>query len=309
MDFLSDFVRNLNFNKFNWADGRARRAMNTSTAASPTVVRQQPEISNYMTYLIYLLTLTIISCNNQQEKVSDLDTSATATTTTLTSDKALNSNEICWTGNLDHKIPVFIHYQIDSNLIIGEITYLNTKEKLPIRLLGTIEDDKSYRLLEFEKSGNITGIITGVPADKTFNGSWFSPKTRKELVLNLLRKDTAITSSTMDTKLQDIFGRYHYQYSEAGYQGDFEIYKLANSKAVFGITSVTGAPGRNLAQIDDDTIDLSAAHFIYKLPDTDDCEFEVKFYRGFAFIKYTKGFCEGQFGMNATVDGIFLKTE
>lgn len=272
-------------------------------------MRQQPETTSYMTHLIYLLTLAIISCNNQQEKVSGLDTSATATTTTLTNVKTLNSNEICWTGNLDHKIPVFIHYQIDSNLIIGEITYLNTKEKLPIRLLGTIEDDKSYRLLEFEKSGNITGIITGVPTDKTFNGSWFSPKTRKKLVLNLVRKDTVITSSTMDTKLQDIFGHYHYQYSEAGYQGDFEINKLPNSKAVFGITSVTEAPGRNIAQINDDTINLSASHFIYKLPDTDDCEFEVKFYKGFAFIKYTKGFCEGQFGMNATIDGIFLKTE
>ena len=36
-DFFSTFVRNLNFNKFNWADRRAGRAMNTSTATSPTV--------------------------------------------------------------------------------------------------------------------------------------------------------------------------------------------------------------------------------------------------------------------------------
>jgi hypothetical protein len=37
-DFFSTFVRNLNFINFNWADSWAGRAMNSSTAASPTVV-------------------------------------------------------------------------------------------------------------------------------------------------------------------------------------------------------------------------------------------------------------------------------
>jgi hypothetical protein len=262
-----------------------------------------------MKHWTYILLLTIISCNNQQQKVSSSDTLVSAKPSTLTESKNQSNNEICWTGTLNGKTPVFIHYKLDSNQIIGEITYLNTKDKLPITLLGTIEDDKSYRLLEFEKSGNITGVITGLPTNNIFNGSWFSPKTRKELILNLAKKDTVINSSTMDTKLQDIFGHYHYQYSEEGYQGDFEITKLPNSKAAFGITSVTGEPARNIAQVNDDTISLTTTHFIYKLPDTNDCEFEVKFYKGFAFIRYTRGFCDGQFGMNATIDGIFLKTE
>lgn len=258
-----------------------------------------------MKYWTYILLLVIISCNNQQQKVDGSDITVSAQPTTLTDTR----NEICWTGTLNGKTPVFIHYQLDSNLIIGEITYLNTKDKLPIRLLGTIEDDKSYRLLEFEKSGNITGIITGLPTDKVFNGSWFSPKTRKDLVVSLIKKDTAIISTNPDTQLQDIFGDYHYQYSEAGYQGDFQIKKLPNSKVSFGITSVTDEPARNVAQINDDTIILNTTQFIYKLPDSKDCEFQVKFYNGFAYIKYTNGFCDGQFGNNATIDGIFLKTK
>ncbi|MBX3255376.1 MAG: hypothetical protein KF862_14640 [Chitinophagaceae bacterium] len=262
-----------------------------------------------MKHWIYILLLTIISCNNQQQKVSSSDTLASAKPSFLTDVQNQSNNEICWTGTLNGKTPVFLHYKLDSNLIIGEITYLNTKDKLPIKLLGTIEDDKSYRLLEFEKSGNITGIITGLPTDKIFSGSWFSPKTRKELVLNLVKKDTVINSNTKDTQLQDIFGHYHYQYSEAGYQGDFEITKLPNSKASFGITSVTGEPARNIAQIENDTIALNTTQFIYKMPNTDSCEFSVKFYKGFVYIRYTKGFCDGQFGMNATIDGIFLKTE
>jgi hypothetical protein len=257
----------------------------------------------------YIFLLASISCNNQQQKITDPDTKVSDTRTTLTDTKFDTNKEICWTGTLNGRAPVFIHYQLDSNLIVGEITYLNTKDKLPITLLGTIEDDKSYRLLEFQKTGNITGIITGTPTGNHFSGSWFSPKTRKELVLSLQKKDTAVNSAPIDTELQDIFGHYHYQYSEVGYQGDLEIVRLSNSKASFGITSVTGEPARNVAQIDDDTISLTTTHFIYKLPDTNDCEFEVRFYKGFAFIKYTKGFCDGQFGMNATIDGIFLKAK
>lgn len=262
-----------------------------------------------MKHWTYILLVTIISCSDQQQKVDGADTLTSNSSPTLTDTRTQSNNEICWTGTLNDKIPVFLHYKQDSNLIIGEITYLNTKNKQSIILLGTIEDDKSYRLLEFEKSGNITGIITGLPTDNSFAGSWFSPKTRKELTLKLIKKDTVVNSVTTNTKLQDIFGHYHYQYSEAGYQGDFEVTQLPNSKAIFGITSVTGEPGRNVAQIDDDTISLTTTQFIYKLTDTDDCEFKVQFYKGFAFIKYTKGFCKGQFGMNATVDGIFLKTE
>lgn len=255
----------------------------------------------------FILFLILISCNSQEQKVSRSDSLVSSESSKLIYSQIKNNNEVCWTGTLNGNTPVFIHYYLDSNLIIGEITYLNTKDKLPIMLLGTIEDDKSYRLLEFEKSGNITGIITGLPTDNKFSGNWFSPKTRKELVVNLVKKDTVVISNIADAQLQDIFGNYHYQYSEAGYQGDFEIQKLPNSKASFGITSVTSEPARNVAQIDNDTIDLNATHFIYKLPDTEDCEFQVKFYKGFALIFYTKGFCNSQFGHNATVDGIFLK--
>lgn len=256
-------------------------------------------------YLVYIPLLAIISCNKPDQRNSVIPKRSV----TLASVKKQVGKEISWKGFLNGKTPVFIHYQIDGDVIVGEITYLNTKSKLPITLLGTIDTDHNYRILEFEKSGNITGVITGKPTDGAFKGSWFSPKTRKELTLNLVRKDTAIVSKKIETKVNDLFGRYHYQYSEAGYQGDLEIKKLPNSKAVFGITSVTGEPARNLAQIDDDTIDLKTTGFTYKLTDTEECEFKVKFYKGFAVVQYTQGVCSGQFGMNATVEGIYLKTK
>ncbi len=260
-------------------------------------------------YLVYILLLTVISCNKSTQKFEASNSVTPERSVTLASVKNQVGKEISWKGFLNGKTPVFLHYQIDGNTVVGEITYLNTKNKLPITIVGTIDGDNNYRILEFEKSGNISGVITGKPTARDFKGSWFSPKTRKEMVLNLTKKDTAIISKGVETKVEDLFGHYHYQYSEAGYQGDLVIKKLPNSKAVFGITSVTGAPGRNIAQIDDDTISLTTSNFTYKLPDTDDCEFQVKFYKGFAVVQYTQGVCSGQFGMNATVEGIYLKTK
>ena len=263
----------------------------------------------YMKSFTVLLLLTILACNDQPKKTSAPDKRVTDTSPVVSTVNNQTGKEICWTGTINGKTPVFLHYKQDGNLLIGEINYLNTKNKLPIILAGTLEKDKSYRLLEFERSGNITGIITGSTTDTAFNGTWFSPKSSKELALVLIKKDTVLNSVAMATNVQDVFGHYHYQYTEEGYEGDLDITKLPNSKAAFGITCVTEAPGRNVAQIDDDTITLNTTQFVYKLPDTDSCEFRVKFYKGLAYIQYTKGGCKGQFGFNATIDGVFIKTK
>jgi hypothetical protein len=259
-----------------------------------------------MQHWTYILLLLIISCSNQQQKVDSSNTTVSAKPTTLIDDK----NEICWIGTLNGKTLVFIHYQLDSNLIIGEITYLNTKGKLPIKLLGTIENDKSYRLLEFDNTGNITGIIEGKPTEKDFNGIWVSPKNKKELTMTLSPKDTLISHPNIKPEENQIFGNYHYQYGDNGFNGDFDISKVGNNKIDFNILSLTNIErGPNIAEVEKDTITMTGNSFIYKIPDSDSCEFKVTFYKGFINISYTKGYCSGQFGLNATIDGIFIKTK
>jgi hypothetical protein len=256
-----------------------------------------------MRFLIFIFSLFITSCSTNSQK-ADIPVS-------LTDSLLLNSentdSEFSWIGMINEDIPVFISYVLDSSLIVGEITYLNTKNRTPIKLVGTVEDDKNFRILEFDETGNITGIISGLPGETKFSGRWFSPKTRKELSIQLTRKDTVINLLPIITQLEDVFGHYHYQYSEAGYQGDLEISKLPESKATFRIFSVTSDPARNIAEVEEDIVNLKGTSFIYRIPRTDTCDFLVKFYRDFAYIRYTKGYCEGQFGMNSTIDGIFLK--
>jgi hypothetical protein len=170
-------------------------------------------------------------------------------------------------GTLNGKTPIFIHYKLDSNVIIGEITYLNTRDKRPIKLLGTVEDDKSYRLLEFDKTGNITGVIEGKPAEKSFNGLWVSPKTKKELSMSLSITDTSVSTADIKPDENQIFGSYHYQYGENGYNGDFDINNIGSNKIDFHILSLTNVErGPNIAEVEKDTLTMTGNSFIYKIP-------------------------------------------
>lgn len=216
---------------------------------------------------------------------------------------------ICWTGRINNNIPVFLQYTFQDKVIVGEITYLNTKDKKPIKIIGTIEEDTSYTLLEFTPDGNNTGIITGKPQDQSFQGSWFSPQTQNQRQLTLTKKDTVLHVPDLLPATAKIAGKYHYKFSEQGYQGSLQVNKLEDNSIAFSIFSVTEAPQRNIAQVSTDTVTMSNNSFSYLIPESDSCEFKVTFYQGFATVDYTKGYCQDQFGLNATIDGVFIKVK
>ncbi len=216
-------------------------------------------------------------------------------------------SRICWRGTLDSRIDILLQYQTEGEVVEGELIYLNTKEQKPIKIIGTVEEDQSLRLLEFEPSGNITGILTGTPTASVFEGSWFSPLTRKELPMQLRRVDTFIATQSITVLPASPEGDYEYQYSEEGSQGTLLVRSAGNGRIIFEILSVTGAPARNIADVSPVTVTLQGNSFTYTVPETDDCTFKVSFYKDFAYIKYTNGYCNGVFGHNASVDGIFYK--
>ena len=65
--------------------------------------------------------------------------------------------------------------------------------------------------------------------------------------MTLSTTDTLIPSQDIRIDRSNIFGHYHYQYSEAGYQEDLNLTKLSNDKVSFNIFSVTNDPGRKVA--------------------------------------------------------------
>jgi hypothetical protein len=257
---------------------------------------------------VYIGLIVFLSCNSGQKEINN---KAQFTDKKISAGRE-NANsklqQICWRGKLSSKTNILLYYQIQENLIVGQIIYLDTKEQVPIRVIGTIEDDKNFRLLEFSQTGNITGIISGFPDEKVFNGTWFSPKTRNEFNMSLNKIDTLLKFEKTETSLENIAGDYYYQYSEAGYQGYLTVRKVDQNKISFSILSVTNAPGRNIADVEADTV-LAKTDFTYKVPGTDSCEFRVRFFKDFAYINYTRGYCVGMFGFNATIDGIFYKQQ
>lgn len=260
-----------------------------------------------ITYLIIFIFL--IGCKNNSEKKNSGHSVINQSKNNNQKNIENGNQQIYWEGQINNKLPIIINYSLQENLVIGEITYLNTKNKMPIKLIGTIEDDKSFRLLEFDKSGNISGIISGKTKDNEFNGTWFSPKSRKEYSFNLkkLKKQIKAVSNTINEK--DIYGDYQYSYGKFAYSGELNIEKIDKNNIAFEILSVGNGEAPSIAQIERDTIKLENNSFVYKLSESDDCEFKITFYKSFVYVKYLKGNCDGQFGMNASIEGIFIKQE
>ena len=218
-------------------------------------------------------------------------------------------SDICWDGTINNKIPIFIHYVIDDKVIIGEITYLNTKDKKPIKLIGYFEDKNSFRLFEFDKKGNITGIIIASPTKSELKGTWVSPKTSKEIALKAKINETSKITSNYKVNPNGIFGDYHYSYGNLLWNGSFSIEKDKAKNIFFEIISVGKGEAPSIAQVERDKIKLNGNSFVYKMPYSKNCEFKIKFYKDFVYVEDLGGDCVGQFGMGAYIDGIYLKTE
>ena len=217
-------------------------------------------------------------------------------------------HESCWEGLLGGKIPVFIHFNNVEDIVTGEIVYLNTKDKYGIRITGTVDKEQRCSILEFNPFGTITGIIEGVIEEYQIIGSWTSPITKRTLSLDLNPKDTFVELSVLVPVMDDIFGEYHYEYGENDFMGDFTINELDSEKVEFRIFTSTGLDsGPNIAEIENDTIQLIGTSFMYSIPESDNCQFIVRFFRGFLHIKYLADDCDGQFGLGATLEGIYLK--
>ena len=263
--------------------------------------------------LLLCLSAALASCGGQttEKKAPLYDTtnSSTASQNVPATANSPANTQFIWTGTINKKIPILLHYTRYTNFVAGEVVYLNTKDRKPIRVLGRIDEDSSYRIQEFQPDGSITGIFQGRPGKSL---TWFAPNPKgiKELPVELTAKDTAITPMDIRADLNDIYGNYVYSYKNIGAAGGFDFTRIGADKASFAINTVTSGPAFNVADVPMDTISFSNSdHFEYTIPESDSCSFKVSFYKGFAIIDYTNGYCNGQFGNNATIDAIFLKVK
>lgn len=165
------------------------------------------------------------------------------------------------------------------------------------------------KVCEYQKDGNITGVFVFNKINNSADGIWASTKNNTEYKFQLAAKDTLLPAIDPAFHSGNRFGRYSYAYGKKGYQGEVTISEIKKNKISFSISSVTGEPGRNIAEIELDTIAIVNNEFVYKVPGSDSCRLNVKFYKDFLTVEYSENFgnCGDLFGLNATVDGIFIK--
>lgn len=219
------------------------------------------------------------------------------------------ANGATWKGMINGRIPVLMHLQQETDSVItGELIYLNTKKRLPIGIIGYSSSDTGNTVLtELLPDGTISGNWFGKPDTKTFTGIWEG--NGKSLEFSLTRTDTVWQDTRPINKSID--GTYRYAYPDDGPAGEFAIKRLGKQQVLFAISCHTGAPSFNTAQLPTDTLRINADNqIIYNhKDDTWQCAFTINIYRsGLAVVAYKVGCEDCGFGLNATVDGNYIKT-
>jgi len=238
-------------------------------------------------YLLSILLLTVGICQGQEKKTAEL-------------------KKYSAIGTINKKIPVELNFTVSNHIVSGEIRYLNTKSKLPIRILGHMDAENKYVLNEYGKDGVISGIINGKMNGRKLNGSWNPIKSRDSYILDLNLKDNSKVKQAV-FEPATLEGNYAYQYGDKGYQGSIDIKKGNDNTYTYEIGSVTSGPARNQADASASGIVIKNNKFVIEINKS--CKFNVTIYNGFLIIAASDqtqvGDCE--FGFNATLEGTYLK--
>ncbi len=102
-------------------------------------------------------------------------------------------------------------------------------------------------------------------------------------------------------------GVYRYGYSEEGHQGYFVVKKINATTAQIEFQNVTAAPAYNQATVDEVKLPIKNNQIVYKMQKN--CVFRIRFYNDVAVVHYINDQYDCLFGMNATVDGIYLRVK
>lgn len=250
---------------------------------------------------ILLLAVIILfaSCISEDESNTVKDAVGDSTNIPATTIEA-------WQGNLNGNIPVLIWYTKTKGILHGSLFYTNQKDATPITIIGE-EQDGSYFLDEFLQDGTVTGFWHLNPQISSAEGQWSAPETDKQYSASLMHIDTNVKTMSI-YNIGDVSGSYNYSYGEDGGSGSLGVIKIDTNKVVISFSNVTGAPAHNLAELDNDTLEIVNNIATHNDTEFGNCSFQISFYNGFAIVEYIDGKTDCGFGHRATINGIYLKT-
>jgi len=256
-----------------------------------------------MFVLPVLLALLFAACGESTKKSNTASTGDPSATEAQAEAKQ-PGYQTCWEGTKNGK-PLFIEYQIDEEVVIGQITYLNAKATKSFLLLGTIDEENACQLKELDRQGNLKEYIRGKINNNEMTGKWVNSSGDKLHDLSLTRADTLITSPEIRVNPEEVFGKYLYSNKESDHYGNLFVEKGIDNRIQFEINN---SGGYNTAIVDRDFTTLTGHSFTYEMPYSEDHEFRTRFYKDFAYIDLGKGDRWGtMFGIGAHIDLFYVK--
>jgi hypothetical protein len=271
-------------------------------------------------FICLTLGFSLVACNSSSKSSDD--------NTSITSEKARGEDEIVdpnasttdapegdpdtwqetYQGTLDGKIQVEMALtgQIGKSTR-GTITYKSTGK--PIMVLGYFSGDGNFFLREYQPDGLVTGVLSGSSKNGKLEGSWYSKG--KELKLSMTTQ-TASKSAVWPYNLKgSIAGEYAYHYPDEGEDpgaaGNLTV-KVKGDQVTFAFDCITGPPGYHMATMEETEATLEDGNLIrYSNSEYGECAFEIRFYQGFASVTHVDEKYDCGFGMNAGVEGDYVK--
>lgn len=94
--------------------------------------------------LLFCLILPLFfACNTQGSTISSDKEIGKQDTMKMEQEKVATENkdlQLAWKGTINKTIDVMVAFQKNGELVVGSITYINTKEKIPIKLIGSVKE-------------------------------------------------------------------------------------------------------------------------------------------------------------------------
>lgn len=221
-------------------------------------------------------------------------------------------------GTINNKIPVEVWLEINNEIISGEIVYLNTTAKTPIRLLGNFSDHTA-RIFEMLPDGKLSGVIEAEISHDQLKGTWFNPLDwEKKYSITLSKSEKKHIPFNWKKLPDNILGEYQYYWGGESSIGVINITNQDKNVISFTLNNCSGAPNFELVGIsgyneqNGEEVPAKAVingqTLIYEVDKT--CAVELTFYDDFVVSSYVPGKeCLEYTGLRGSYEGIYLKTK
>ena len=204
-------------------------------------------------------------------------------------------------GNGKIGIEIYLHRHGD--MLRGNISY--KRRGIPIRVYGHVNGDNSFFMREYAKGTEVSGSMSGKIENGELNGTWYAPSGETNYPLSVKASTKRPKHQNWPDATQTVKGVYSYTFPNDGGSGSLTV-KQDGDQIEFDAISVNSAPGYHIATIEEGKGTI-VDHVVHYSMNGGDCEFNIRFFKDFAYIEFVDEHWECDFGQGASIEGVFVR--